>query len=74
MPWLMGAAFTARTHIPVFMPPLRETVMEAWWPSPTTDHDRGERRLKRVFSPSKQYTWLGGTTSEALVPVAGTTP
>ena len=32
MPWLMGAAFGARTPIAEFMPRLRETALEAWVP------------------------------------------
>ena len=77
MPWLMGAAFGARTPIAEFMPRLRETALEARFPSPNSDHDQGERRWKRAFSPSKtakKITWLEETTLEALVPAAGTTP
>ena len=78
MPWLMGAAFGARTPIAEFMPRLRETALAAWFPSPNSDHDRGERRWKREFSASKKITkktgWLEETTLEALVPAAGTTP
>ena len=64
-----------------FMPRLRETTLEARFPSPNSDHDRGERRWKRAFSPSKKekkkakkVIWLEETTLEALVPAAGTTP
>ena len=79
MPWLMGAAFGARTPIAEFMPRPRETALEARFPSPNSDHDQGERRWKREFSPSKKNerkknTWLEETTLEALVPAAGTTP
>ena len=51
---VMGAAFGARTLIAEFMPRLRETALEAWFPSPNSDHDRGERRWKRAFSPSEK--------------------
>ena len=76
---MMGAAFGARTPIAEFMPRLRETVVEARFPSPNSDHDRGERRWKRAFSPSKKkderkIIWLVETTLEAIVPAAGTTP
>ena len=54
MPWLMGAALGARTPIAEFMPRLRETALEARFPSPNSDHDRGERRWKRAFSPTKK--------------------
>ena len=67
VPWLMGAAFGARTPIAEFMPRLRET--EARFPSPNSDHGRGERRWERVFLPLKKKTTL-----EALVPDAGTKP
>ena len=73
VPWLMGAAFGGRTPIAEFMPRLRETALKAWFPSPNSDHGRGERRWKLAFSPSKN-DWLGETTLEALVPAAGTTP
>ena len=42
--WLTGAAFGARTPIAEFMPRLRGTALEARFPSPNSDHDRGERR------------------------------
>ena len=76
MPWLMGEAFGARTPIAEFMPQLKETVLEARFPSPNSDHDRGQHRWKRAFSPSKKnkITWLEGTTLEALVHTDGTTP
>ena len=54
MPWLMGEAFGARAPIVEFLPRLRETALEARFPSLNSDHDRGERRWKRVFSPSKE--------------------
>ena len=47
MPWLMGAAFGART-------PIAESALEARLPSLNSDHDRGERRWWRAFSPSKK--------------------
>ena len=53
MPWLMVGAFGARTPIAEFMPRLRETALEARFPSPNSDHDREERRWKRTFSSSK---------------------
>ena len=58
------------------MPRPRETAREARFSSPNSDHDRGERRWKRAFSPSKKQnnTWLEETTLEALIPAAGTTP
>ena len=73
VPWLMVVAFGARTPIAEFMPRLRKTALEARLPSPNSDHDRGERRWKRAFSPSKNIIWQGGTTPEALVPAASTT-
>ena len=81
MPWLMAAAFGARTPIAEFMPRLRETALEARFPSPNSDHGRGERRWKRAFLPSKKKKrrkkkipgW-GGATLDALVPAGGTTP
>ena len=57
---LMGGAFGARTSTAEFMPHLREKALEARFPSPNSDHDRGERRWKRAFTPSKQNTRLGG--------------
>ena len=54
MPWLAGAAFEARTPLAELMPRLRETALEARFPSPNPDHDRGERRWKRAFSPSEE--------------------
>ena len=54
MPWWMGAAFGARTPIAELMSRLRVTALEAWFPSLNSDHDRGERRRKRTFSPSKK--------------------
>ena len=80
MPWLMGAAFGARTPIAEFMPRLRETALESRYPSPSSDHDRGERHWKRAFSPSEKkerkykITWVEETTLEALVPAAFTMP
>ena len=53
VPWLMGAAFGARTPIAEFMPRLKETAVETRFPSLNSDHDRGERRWKRAFSTSK---------------------
>ena len=53
MPLLMGAAFGARTSNPELMPRLREPELEARFPSPNSDHDRGERHWKRAFSSSK---------------------
>ena len=44
VPWLIGATFGERTPIAEFMPRLRETALEARFPSPNSDHDRGERR------------------------------
>ena len=60
MPWLMGAAFEARTPIAEFIPTLRETALEARFPSPNSDHDREKRRWKRAFSPSKKKKKLAG--------------
>ena len=67
VPWLMGAAMGVRTPIAHFMPRLRETALEARFPSPNSNHDRGERRWKRAFSPSKNNIWLRGTTFKVLV-------
>ena len=39
VPWLMGAAFRARTPIAEFMPRLRETALDAWFPSLNSSHD-----------------------------------
>ena len=75
VPWLMGAAFGARTPNAEVMPRLRETALETRFPSPNSDHGRGERRWKRAFSPSEtKLTWLEETTLEALVPAAANTP
>ena len=80
VPWLLGAAFGARTPIAEIMSRLRETVLKARFPSPNSDHDRGERCWKRAFSPSKKkeinqsVTWLEESMFEALVPTCGTTP
>ena len=79
VPWLMGAAFGARNPIAEFMRRLRETALEARFPSPSSGHGRGEHRWKRAFSPSKkkkkkEIIWLEETTLEALVPATGTTP
>ena len=79
MPWLMVAAFGARTPIAQFMPQLRETAMEARFPSPNSDRGRGKRRWKRAFSPStplpkKKVPGWRGATLKALVPAAGTMP
>ena len=69
-----GAAFGARTPIAEVMSRPRETAIEARFPSPNSDHDRGKRRWKLALSPSKKKNpWLEGTTFEALVPAAGTT-
>ena len=54
MPWLMRAAFGARTPIVEFMQRLRETALEARFPWLSSDHDREGRRWKRAFSPSKK--------------------
>ena len=74
-----GGGLGARTPIAEVMPRPRETALEAWFPSLNSDHDRGERRWKRAFSPSKKkerkkITWLEETTLEALVSAAGTMP
>ena len=74
VPWLMGAAFGARTPIAEFMPRLRETSLEARFPSPNPDHDRGERRWKRVFSPSKNNYLAGGNHARSASSRRGTTP
>ena len=71
MPWSMGVAFEARTPIAKFMLRLREAALEAQFPSSNSDHDQGERRWKRAFSPSIKNNYLAG---EALGPAAGTTP
>ena len=39
---------------------LRETALEARFPSLNSDHDRGERRRKRAFLPSKNSYLAGG--------------
>ena len=54
MPWLLWEAFGARTPIAEVTPRLRETALEARYASPNSDHDRGERRWKPAFSPSKK--------------------
>ena len=82
MPWLMGAVFGASTPIAEFMPRSREMALETRFPSPNSDHDRGERRWKRAFSLSKRIkikikikiTWLEEPTLKALVSAADTTP
>ena len=77
MPWLIGAAFGARTPNAEFMPRLRETSLEARFSSLNSDHGGGERRWKRAFSRSKKrksYLAEGETMFEALVPAACTTP
>ena len=60
MPWLIRAAFGARTPIAEFMPRLRETAPEARFPSPNSDHDRGERRWKRVKTRRRKRNYLAG--------------
>ena len=62
--WLIGVAFGARTPIAEFMPRLRETALEARFPSPNSDHDRGERRWKRAFSSSKKIPGWGEPRSK----------
>ena len=60
MPWLMGAAFEARTPIAEFMPRLRKTALKARFPSPNSNHGRGECRWKRAFSPSEKNKMAEG--------------
>ena len=73
MPWLIGAAFGARTPTAEFMTRLKEAALEARFPSPNSDHDRGEHRWKCAFSSSKKqerkkkYLALGNHARSARV-------
>ena len=75
VPWLMRAAFGARTPIAEFMPRLRETSLEARFPSPNPDMTEGNvAGSARLCRRKNIYTWLEEATLEALVPAVGTTP
>ena len=50
------------------MPRLRKTALEARFPSPNSDHDRGERRWKHPFSPSKKSYLSGGNHAWSASP------